>query len=161
MKALRWLDKHAEETVMILLMICIVFSMGAQVIMRYIVGRSLPWPEEISRYMFIWMSMLAMSYAIRNDSSLKIDIIENVLGRWKVAFNLIGDLIYLSFCCYLVAPGASVLVKLVESNQLSSATLTPMWIVYLSLQVSLILSIFRLVQKWVLRFLNRNRESEV
>ncbi len=150
MKVLRWLDKHFEETLMMTLLSLMVIIMGAQVFMRYVVGRSLGWPEELSRYLFVWISFLGMSYAIRTDTSLKIDILYNVIPKLKLPLIVVGDLIYLGFCLFMIGPGISAIKRLITSNQLSSALQLPIWIVYLSFLIGIVLSVLRLVQKFAL-----------
>ena len=52
-KVLMWLDDNLEILLCGLLLTAITVVMSIQVIMRYLVGQALPWPEELSRY-FYW-----------------------------------------------------------------------------------------------------------
>ena len=54
-----WLDKHFEESIMLFLLSVMVILMGLQVFMRYVIARSLSWPEEIIRFGFIWFAFLS------------------------------------------------------------------------------------------------------
>lgn len=160
MKLWRWLDKHFEETIMMAMLSLMVVIMGAQVFMRYVIGRSLGWPEELSRYLFIWISFLGMSYAIRTDTGLKIDIIYTVIPKLKIPLTFVGDFIYFLFCLFMLAPAYSALTRMMKSAQLSSAMQIPMWLVYLSLMVGLVLSILRLLQKYARMLLAKRGPAE-
>ena len=57
MKTLKFLDKHLEEFIMVLLLSSIVVIMLFQIIRRYIFNDSLSWSEEFCLYCFIWMML--------------------------------------------------------------------------------------------------------
>ena len=68
---LPWLDEHFEGIFMISGLLSIILFITWQVIYRYIITKFVAragaavWTEEISRYIFIWISYLALSVAIR------------------------------------------------------------------------------------------------
>ena len=47
----------------------------AQIIGRYVFFYSLPWSEEISTYLFIWVIFLGMHLLIQENAELRIDIL--------------------------------------------------------------------------------------
>lgn len=49
-KAIHWLDEYLEEFLMVVFLIAMTLIMGIQVFSRYILGVSLSWSEEITRY---------------------------------------------------------------------------------------------------------------
>ncbi len=51
-KALHWLDRYLEEFILVCFLIAMTLIMGIQVFSRYILGQSLSWSEEITRYLF-------------------------------------------------------------------------------------------------------------
>ena len=53
-KTIHWLDEYLEEFLMVVFLIAMTLIMGIQVFSRYILGVSLSWSEEITRYLFIW-----------------------------------------------------------------------------------------------------------
>ena len=53
MKVLKFLNERLEEIFLVILMIAAVAIVAAQVITRYVLKVSLPWSEEIARYMFL------------------------------------------------------------------------------------------------------------
>lgn len=156
MKVLKWLDDNLEETLMGISLWAIVIIMGLQVIMRYIFKQSIPWSEEMSRYFFIWLTFVGISYAVHNNSHIRLDIVETLFPKLRKPLEYIGDIVFFIFCIYMLKPGLSVITFLKTSNQLSPALQTPMYLVYISLLVGLFLTIFRLLQKYIKRFMIRN-----
>lgn len=61
---------------LLLIMAILVF---ANVVLRYAVGMSLPWVEEITRYMMIWVAWLAVGLAMREGAHIAIDNLQNAL----------------------------------------------------------------------------------
>ncbi len=53
-KVLHWLDENLEEFLLVVFLIAMTLIMGIQVLSRYVLGQSLSWSEEITRYLFIW-----------------------------------------------------------------------------------------------------------
>lgn len=44
-----------------------------QIVWRYILELPLPWSEEVARYLLVWISLLAVAIAFRNDSHIRLD----------------------------------------------------------------------------------------
>ena len=61
-KILHWLDENLEEFLLVFFLIAMTLIMGIQVFCRYVLGQSLSWSEEITRYLFIWSGFLSVSY---------------------------------------------------------------------------------------------------
>ena len=160
MKVLSWLDKHFEETIMIAIVWIATAVSTLQVVMRYVFTNSLSWPEELNRYLFIWFSYLALSYSVRYDCHTRIDIFETLIPKLKKPLGVVCDVGFAPFCIYMIQPGWNVISQLIESGQTSSAMRLPMYIVYLALFCGLILSLIRLVQKYVLKFMGRGKGKE-
>jgi len=159
MKFLKWLDDHFEEILMMLALWGIVGVMFAQVIMRYVFKNSLSFAEELSRYFFIWMAFLGISYAVKGNSHIRIDILETIFPVLKKPLEIIGDVVLLAFCVYMLQPSYNIITKLISTNQTSPAMEAPMWIVYLSLLVGFCLTIFRIVQKYILKVMSKKSKG--
>ena len=48
-----WLDENLEEFLLVIGLIAMTLIMGIQVFCRYVLGMSLSWSEELTRYIFI------------------------------------------------------------------------------------------------------------
>lgn len=161
MKVLRWLDKNFEEKLMSLTLWSIVVIMGIQVIMRYVFRSSLVWSEEVSRYLFIWMVFVGMSYGIKNGTHMRIDMLEHFFPKLKKGLGILADLCFLTFAAFMIGPGFTVIKSLVTTGQTSPAAEIPMYIVYTGLLVGFILVLFRVIQKYIVKFLQKLQSKGV
>jgi TRAP-type C4-dicarboxylate transport system permease small subunit len=91
-----------------------------------------------------------MSFAIRSNTNLKIELIQALLPCLAKPFSVISDAIYLIFLLVMLEPAFSAFMAIVHSNQTSPAVYLPMWVVYLSFLVGICLSLLRLLQKYVM-----------
>ena len=60
-KVLHWIDEYLEETLLVAALAAMAVIMGIQVFSRYVLGASLSWSEELTRYIFIWAGFLSVS----------------------------------------------------------------------------------------------------
>ena len=160
MKFIRRLLSRFEEILMMTSLSAIVIVMFIQVVMRYLFKNSLSWSEEISRYFFIWMTFLGMSYGLQTKSHLRIDFFENFFPILRKPFEYIGDIFFVGFSIYMLSPSVGVLQMLWKTYQTSPAMEIPMFFVYLSLLVGFILILIRVAEKYIVRFFFRNKDTE-
>lgn len=149
-KIVNWLNRHLEESLMILLLSAMVLLMSMQIFMRYVMTASLTWPEELIRYMFIWFVFLGISYGIREGIHLRVDLVEIAIPRLRPWLTVIQNAIFLVFLIYMFKPGWSALRSLLRSGQTSAAMDLPMVYVYASLWFGFILGLLRMLQKLVM-----------
>ncbi|MGG0717057.1 TRAP transporter small permease [Robertmurraya massiliosenegalensis] len=154
-KAFLWLDKHLEEVFMVVFLALIVILMTVQVFMRYVLGNSLSWSDELIRYAFIWFVFLGIGYGIRTQSHLKIDILEIAVPSFKKMLIAIQDIFIFLFCVYMILPSVNGINLLISTGQTSPALGIDMYIVYLSLLIGFVLAMFRLIQKYILIIIKR------
>jgi TRAP-type C4-dicarboxylate transport system permease small subunit len=150
-KTLKWLDIHFEERLLAFFLAMITFIILFQVFMRYILKAAQPWPEELSRYCFIYSTMLSIGYCIRSKAMLRVDILVKVLP--KIVQKLIEILIMLmslALYVYLFYHSFSVVKFAQKSVQLSPAMHLPMYILYISAAVGFGLATLRTIQDIVL-----------
>lgn len=85
-----------EDTVSILLLMALVVVCMAQVVMRLFFNTSLPWAEEMSRYIFIFMVYLAGSICTREHDHIRVELVTDRLPpsvrKWVLLF---ADCIFL------------------------------------------------------------------
>ena len=148
-KAIHWLDEYLEEFLMVVFLIAMTLIMGIQVFSRYILGVSLSWSEEITRYLFIWSAFLSVSLCIKKCISIKIDqFIQLFPQRGKSLFKVLNLTVEFVFFVYLIPYAFLYLKATVESGQVSPACGLPMYYVQSAPFVCSIITAFRIAQRW-------------
>lgn len=59
--------EKAYKTVLIVLMIAMFVTVAYNVFMRFVINQSVGWADELSRFIFIWISFLGAVLAYKND----------------------------------------------------------------------------------------------
>ncbi len=153
MKALRWLDKNAEEFILLVFLIVMVLVMGVQVLMRYLLNYSLTWSEELTRYLFVWSSFLSIGYCIKNSSSIKLEQFLGLLPKGVAqGIRLSSKIVMLSFFIFILKNSISLVQSTKVSEQVSSAMGFPMYLVQSAAVAGFALAIIRLLQSFYLGF---------
>ena len=109
-KVLHWLDENLEEFLLVVFLIAMTLIMGIQVLSRYVLGQSLSWSEEITRYLFIWSGFLSVSYCSKKCLSIKIEQFVAIFPRrGKALFKVVNHIrsIYGFFLITLLLTGCS------------------------------------------------------
>lgn len=64
---------------LIILLATMVVIVFANVVMRYLIGTSVIWSEEVARHLMIWMTFVGSGLALRTGAQLGIDTLQDVL----------------------------------------------------------------------------------
>ena len=148
-KILHYLDEYLEEFLMVIFLIAMTLIMGIQVFSRYILGMSLSWSEEITRYLFIWSAFLSVSLCTRKCISIKIDqFIQLFPKRGKSLWKVLNLTVEFVFFVYLIPYSFIYLKNTIESGQVSPACGIPMYYVQAAPFVCFIITAFRIAQRW-------------
>lgn len=131
--------------------ICLVLMLGVvflQTFTRFVIFYSLPWSEELSRYLFMTMILLGINVGIKQNLMVRIDILDNYLNdtarkvlellRQGVALFVSGIFFYSTF--NLVRIG---------KYQVSPAMQLPMHFIYSILLLGFLLATISVLLKIV------------
>lgn len=64
-------------------------SLTISILSRYIFQRPLSWPDELSTYLFIIMTFLGASAAIKPDSELKVNVLYERFPSWHKTLDIV------------------------------------------------------------------------
>lgn len=142
--ALRILDRTLN------LLVCVLYALltliaFAQVVVRYLLGGSIPWSEEASRFLFIWLSFLGFSITMNRGRHVGVDFFVAmcpILVRKAAA--LLSDALIVGFLVFFIVKAWDV-VRITFDNR-SPAMQIPMGYFYLILPISAALLILYTVR---------------
>jgi TRAP-type C4-dicarboxylate transport system permease small subunit len=144
------IDKYLEETICAVTFLLFVILSNVQVITRYILppDYTIVWTEEIARYLFIWCMYIGISWCIKDDSHLKVDMIKLVISpKAHRALEIVISLVIVAFSAVMIFYGYKIFQKQLTFGQTLAASGLPMWLVYLCFPVSAVLVIARSIQR--------------
>lgn len=146
MKIIKWLDEYTEQFLLAILSSVMVIVIFIQVVLREF-GNSLSWSEELARFSFIWLVYLGISYGVKKQRHIKIDIMLQILkGKQRVILTTLANVLFLVFALFVVFGGYSIADKLLTFGQKSPALQIPMGLVYMATPVGMGLTSIRLIQ---------------
>lgn len=106
-----------------------------QVFCRYVLNAALSWPEELSRYLQIWVGLLAATYAYQEGSHVGVTFLLDKFPKAVVKVIVAASHALMGvFLCVIGWHGAGLLEKFVDLN--SAALRIPMVLVYAAVPVS-------------------------
>ncbi len=101
------LDNIRKTTnfIVVFLFTVVVVVVFTQVIARYVVGSSLKWADELSRYAFVWLVYLGGTTTIREGKNVCFDLLLDSLRgkKYKIMFTFVNlaSVVFLVFMIYL------------------------------------------------------------
>lgn len=149
MPVLRRLNDLLQKTataIVATLMAAITVIIFAQVFGRYVLFYSLPWSEEMARYMMVWISALGAAVALRKGAHVGLDIL---VQRLPSPARMVVELLALLFALALTGVLAWFGFKLASFNmmQQSAAMRLPMGYPYAAVPTAAVLMVLILVEK--------------
>ena len=149
-----WLNENFEKIFMVTGLLAIILFITWQVIYRYIITQFIEragaavWTEELSRYIFIWISYLALSVAIKKRSSIRVDIIYDKLPeRLQNISWIIVESLFLVLTGVITYFGWGQIERLLTFPQHTTALRIPFLVPYLILPLGFGLMCLRLLQR--------------
>jgi TRAP-type C4-dicarboxylate transport system permease small subunit len=164
-KLLKWLNDYFEEIIMVILLVTINFVMLAQIIARYLLNDSMSWPEEFSRYCYVWTVFLSVSYTLAKGNMLRVTVVMDLFpAKVQNTIRILCDLVMLAIFCVFFQHSVTVVGHIKNvTHEISSAMRIPMWLVYMSVLVGFALSIARMIQVLIrdVRHFNEKAETTI
>ncbi|MCM3790096.1 TRAP transporter small permease [Domibacillus indicus] len=127
-KLSRYLENTLNIVMAVSLAVMVVLVFG-NVVLRYLFNSGITWSEEMSRYLFIWLTFLGAIGAFKNKEHLGVDmLIKRLPTKMKKVVIVISDLLIL-LVLYLVLDG-SWKMTMINIDSKAPATGLPLAFVY-------------------------------
>ncbi|GAB1475536.1 hypothetical protein MASR2M70_03680 [Bacillota bacterium] len=145
-KIYKGIDK-LEEWLLVSGFTAVVIIVFMQVILRYVFNNSLPWVEELARYMFVYLTWIGADRAVRDDKHIKLTILQSKLKSKSKYLEIFITLICAATFIYLTYYGIELIGRLMQNVQISPTLRLPMWYFYLAVPLGAFLMSIRYVHK--------------
>lgn len=136
---------NIETFLLALITLSLVIVIFIEVICRYFLFISVAWAEELSRYLFIWLTYIGSAYALYEGGHVEIDIFEQILKRGKAKernLRVLKILSIFSTFLFLLVFGKeflSYMLTIWAKTQTSPTMHIPMGLVYLPVFIGIVL----------------------
>ena len=140
------------------LMVLMVAVMCYQVVLRYAFHNSNIWSEEITRYMFVYVSLLGSFIAIRKNTHLKVDFFVNLLkGNVKRYFTIITSIAVIVFLIYLIPLSYSLCINTMRN--ISPGLKMPMGYAYAAIPIGAVLMFLGMIEQLLIKIFNKEENK--
>lgn len=117
-----------------------------QVVMRYVFSNSLSWSEELARFIFLWLSWIGASYAVKERSHFRVEMFADMIkGTARRQFEYFILIVWFAFSFALTWLGTQLVIFLYDTGQTSAAMDIPMTLPYASVPIGCGLMCVRLI----------------
>lgn len=126
-------------------MMCVILL---QTFTRYVIFYSLPWSEELSRYLFIGMICLGVNIGVSKDLMIRIDAIDTKLNEAQKKLFSVGYLILELITSIFLFISTFDMIR-IGRLQRSAAMRIPMHYMYMVFAIGYVLAILAILLKLV------------
>ena len=147
--------EHVEEVALACALFVCMSALFVNVVLRSVFNFILAFPDELARYLMIYIIYLGMSLGFKKQKQLKLDVLINVLPSLQHPIEILGDFIALLAAVTIAVCGYQYTHELFISNDVSSVMRLPLYILYGIAPLTAIFMIFRLIRSITKTIRNR------
>ena len=148
-KGLMYYYDVIEEKLLVYTFLLTVALVFTSIALRVVLNTSLPWAEELARYVFIWQCWVGVSFAERFGVHIRIEVLLNRLKpKGKKTLELMVIVITLCMVVFLVVYGVKLLFFVAALKTVSTAMHIPMFILYTAMPLSCFFYGLRLILRF-------------
>lgn len=144
--------------IVVFLFTVVVVVVFTQVIARYVVGSSIKWADELSRYAFVWLVYLGGTTTIREGKNVCFDLLlDSFHGKkWKFMFTLV-NLASIAFLVFMIYLGVFVSKSMITES--SPIMQWPMVMVTAAVPIGGILMFFEQISYYIEHINDKEKEA--
>lgn len=147
----KWIWDNFEHVWGAFFISIVVICLFVQVFFRYVLGRSLAWSEELSRFAFLWMVYTCVSIGAKDDSHIRVTAQFKVLPeKMKRFFLAVSDLLWIFFNMIVVYESYIVYCTMVKFPQISPVLYWNIKYVMLIIPLGFALQTYRVCERYYL-----------
>ncbi|MFM2577371.1 TRAP transporter small permease [Vibrio fortis] len=159
---MKWINENLEAAIGAMLLAAIVILITIQVVMRYVFQNALSWSEELTLWTFIWFIWIGIAYAFKERKHVKVTFFQDLLpDNAKKILEVVIDIAIVIFLLTMTYQSYKLITLPYVLSQKSVVLNLPIAIMYASAPVGSLLSVFRIIQFYVVNKTNMSSPVEV
>ena len=120
-----------------------------QVVFR-VIGSSLPWSEEMSRYLAVWITFIGAALGVKRGAHVGVEALKVALPKGpRKALELFSLVCMIFLACVIVYYSIVIIQMQLRTGQKSPAMRAPMWRAYIGIPIGMCLVIIRCIQSGI------------
>lgn len=158
MKTLFSFIDQFTEALGILCTCALIIVAFVQVFWRYVLGNALSWPEELSLMLFLWMSYIGVSMAMKKEAHLRVDAFIMLMPkRIQHLLHLVCLGGSIAICGVIARLSFDTAMKIMSRGQTAISFDLPIWVVWIGIPLCFALTTLQAGRRFWQTF--RNRED--
>ena len=118
-----------------------------QVVMRYGFGTGFVWSLEATAYAFAWFALIGMSYGVRTDAHIAVDLVTSRLPPLAARVVALAALTcVLGYCALMISGSGQFVARLMTLGTNARDLPLPRWVLTGIMPIAFFLLALRLVQ---------------
>jgi TRAP-type C4-dicarboxylate transport system permease small subunit len=142
----RFVLYHFEEVLGALFLAIMVSISFVNVVTRYVLKFSMAFTEEITLYLFVWITLLGVSLAFRESANMAVSILYNRFGvrvrKFLYVLAVVCSILFFAVFTYF---GALEVRDEISMRVMTEAMELPVWLFTISMPLAGVFTIFRIV----------------
>lgn len=132
------------------------------VLTRYVFVVSIPWIDEATRYLMVWMTFLVSALAVGDGSHTSVDVLPAFLRKKteKFDFGIVIDLLILIGMAFFLYYNILMVRSSINIGNRTPVMQIPMWMMYCSTLVSAVFSILYCIRNLAVRIIKARRADK-
>ena len=131
-----------------------------QVVLRYVFNNSLTWVEELTRYLFVWLTWIGAARAVREDKHIRVTILLDKIGPTaKKWMEIVITLLCLFTFVIMTKTGFDLISQMKVAVRYSASLHVAMYYFYYAVPFGGILASLRYIQKLICVDIPKIREG--
>jgi len=123
------------DTLLAILLFAIAVICIAEILSRTLIGPSIMWSNEASRYLFVYVVFVGAAVLTRDDDFIRMDLIQaKIPGKVRYYYDMVLQLLIICYAIVMLKNGYAFALK--NGIQRSSAMHIPMNYLYMIMPVS-------------------------
>lgn len=151
-----------ERIFSIFLISIVVFTLGLQVFFRYILGASLAWSEELSRFAFVWFIYISASLAAQKGSHIRVTASLSLFPDYlRKHIIILADIIWVMFNVVVLYQGVKLVNHMTKFRFVSGVFQVSLAYIYIIIPLSFFLMTIRIIESHYKQIKYQMNESSI